>query len=328
MFINRSKIVQYIQTVKDFLSSSKGRDILLYLVFVAISFVFWMVLTLNKVTQESFRVSFNLSGVPDNVTIVSDYPKEFFVTVKNNGYSLFKYALGSDAEITADFKDFDNGKGELLINNQEMADLFRSCFGADATIVGSNPQNLSVKYTTLPGKRVPVVIKGEYAAHLQYVVNGRVGVIPDSVTIYSDAITLNATNVVETEKFVMKELTDTVLTTLALKKVKDVKIVPDSVRVIIPVEPLVGQKSSIPVVITNLPENVRMVVFPSRVSVSYLLPISQYGNVIGKNEFEAVVDFNNITKGSDKLPVHLGKVPASLRNVRLELDSVEYIIEH
>ena len=133
---------------------------------------------------------------------------------------------------------------------------------------------------------------------------------------------------VETEKFVMKELTDTVLTTLALKKVKDVKIVPDSVRVIIPVEPLVGQKSSIPVVITNLPENVRMVVFPSRVSVSYLLPISQYGNVIGKNEFEAVVDFNNITKGSDKLPVHLGKVPASLRNVRLELDSVEYIIEH
>lgn len=215
-----------------------------------------------------------------------------------------------------------------MINNQEMADLFRSCFGADATIVGSNPQNLSVKYTTLPGKRVPVVIKGEYAAHLQYVVNGRVGVIPDSVTIYSDAITLNATNVVETEKFVMKELTDTVLTTLALKKVKDVKIVPDSVRVIIPVEPLVGQKSSIPVVITNLPENVRMVVFPSRVSVSYLLPISQYGNVIGKNEFEAVVDFNNITKGSDKLPVHLGKVPASLRNVRLELDSVEYIIEH
>lgn len=328
MFINRSKIVQYIQTVKEFLSSSKGRDILLYLVFVAISFVFWMVLTLNKVTQESFRVSFNLSGVPDNVTIVSDYPKEFFVTVKNNGYSLFKYALGRDAEITADFKDFDNGKGELLINNQEMADLFRSCFGADATIVGSNPQNLSVKYTTLPGKRVPVVIKGEYAAHLQYVVNGRVGVIPDSVTIYSDAITLNATNVMETEKFVMKELTDTVLTTLALKKVKDVKIVPDSVRVIIPVEPLVGQKSSIPVVITNLPENVRMVVFPSRVSVSYLLPISQYGNVIGKNEFEAVVDFNNITKGSDKLPVHLGKVPASLRNVRLELDSVEYIIEH
>lgn len=328
MFINRNKIVEYIQKGRDFLASSKGRDILLYLVFVAISFVFWMVLTLNKVTQESFRVSFALSGVPDNVTIVTDYPKEIFVTVKNNGYSLFKYTFGRSAEIVADFKDFDKGKGELLINNQEMADLFRSCFGAEATIVGSNPQNLSVKYTTLPGKRVPVAIKGEYAAHLQYVVNGRVRVIPDSVTIYSDAITLDVTNVVETDKFVLKELTDTVLTTLALKKVKDVKMVPDSVRILVPVEPLVGQKSNVPVVITNLPEKVRMVVFPSRVPVSYLLPISQYGDAIGKGEFEAVVDFNNIKKGSEKLPVYLGKVPPSLRNVRLELDSVEYIIEH
>ena len=72
--------------LKEFLSSSKGRDILLYLVFVIISFAFWAILSLNNLIQDNYKVMFRITGIPQGVTMINDYPREFNVTVKNNGY--------------------------------------------------------------------------------------------------------------------------------------------------------------------------------------------------------------------------------------------------
>ena len=91
--------------LKEFLSSSKGRDILLYLVFVIISFAFWAILSLNNLIQDNYKVRFRITGIPQGVTMINDYPREFNVTVKNNGYVLLKYMIGDNPEITVDFKE-------------------------------------------------------------------------------------------------------------------------------------------------------------------------------------------------------------------------------
>ena len=61
--------------LKEFLSSSKGRDILLYLVFVIISFAFWAILSLNNLIQDNYKVRFRITGIPQGVTMINDYPK-------------------------------------------------------------------------------------------------------------------------------------------------------------------------------------------------------------------------------------------------------------
>ena len=88
--------------LKEFLSSSKGRDILLYLVFVIISLAFWAILSLNNLIQDNYKVMFRITGIPQGVTMINDYPREFNVTVKNNGYVLLKYMIGDNPEITVD----------------------------------------------------------------------------------------------------------------------------------------------------------------------------------------------------------------------------------
>ena len=313
--------------LKEFLSSSKGRDILLYLVFVIISFAFWAILSLNNLIQDNYKVMFRITGIPQGVTMINDYPREFNVTVKNNGYVLLKYMIGDNPEITVDFKEYANGNGQLLISRQEMEDMLVAEFGSGTSIVSFSPESLSIKYTSLPGKKVPVEIYGDYVANFQYVVNGEIMAVPDSVTIYSDAGNLSAINKVRTEKIISRNLTDSLYVKIAIQNIKDVRAVPDSVDVMIPVEPLVTKRSSIPVIVKNLPENVSVVVFPSSVQVSYLLPMSLYNDRLD-DKFEASVDYGDIQGNNAKLPVRIEIAPEIYQNIQLETDSVEYVIEN
>lgn len=313
--------------LKEFLSSSKGRDILLYLVFVIISFAFWAILSLNNLIQDNYKVRFRITGIPQGVTMINDYPREFNVTVKNNGYVLLKYMIGDNPEITVDFKEYANGNGQILISRQELEDMLVAEFGSGTSIVSFSPESLSIKYTSLPGKKVPVEIFGDYVANFQYVVNGEIVAVPDSVTIYSDAGNLSAINKVRTEKIISRNLTDSLYVKIAIQNIKDVRAVPDSVDVMIPVEPLVTKRSSIPVIVKNLPENVSVVVFPSSVQVSYLLPMSLYNDRLD-DKFEASVDYGNIQGNKAKLPVRIEIAPEIYQNIQLETDSVEYVIEN
>lgn len=313
--------------LKEFLSSSKGRDILLYLVFVIISFAFWAILSLNNLIQDNYKVRFRITGIPQGVTMINDYPREFNVTVKNNGYVLLKYMIGDNPEITVDFKEYANGNGQMLISRQELEDMLVAEFGSGTSIVSFSPESLSIKYTSLPGKKVPVEIFGDYVANFQYVVNGEIVAVPDSVTIYSDAGNLSAINKVRTEKIISRNLTDSLYVKIAIQNIKDVRAVPDSVDVMIPVEPLVTKRSSIPVIVKNLPENVSVVVFPSYVQVSYLLPMSLYNDRLD-DKFEASVDYGDIQGNKAKLPVRIEIAPEIYQNIQLETDSVEYVIEN
>ena len=313
--------------LKEFLSSSKGRDILLYLVFVIISFAFWAILSLNNLIQDNYKVRFRITGIPQGVTMINDYPREFNVTVKNNGYVLLKYMIGDNPEITVDFKEYANGNGQILISRQELEDMLVAEFGSGTSIVSFSPESLSIKYTSLPGKKVPVEIFGDYVANFQYVVNGEIVAVPDSVTIYSDAGNLSAINKVRTEKIISRNLTDSLYVKIAIQNIKDVRAVPDSVDVMIPVEPLVTKRSSIPVIVKNLPENVSVVVFPSYVQVSYLLPMSLYNERLD-DKFEASVDYGDIQGNKAKLPVRIEIAPEIYQNIQLETDSVEYVIEN
>ena len=314
-----------ITEIRDFFSSARGRDVLLYLVFVIISFVFWAILALNNFVQYNYHVKFRIAGIPENVTIINDYPSEFNVAVRSHGYMLLKYLVGEIPEIVVDFKNYSNGNDLLKISKQELADLLVDKFGTNANIVSFSPEYLSIKYTSLPGKKVPVAVIGDYTANFQYVVNGKPMATPDSVTIYSDVMHLNGIVAVSTEKIVSRNLTDSLNLKVSLQKIQDVKVVPDSVNVVLPVEPLVMKRSSIPVSVKNVPDGVTVMVFPSVVSASYLLPMSLY-NVLADERFEAAVDYKDIGV-SAKLPVRIESAPEAYKNIKLENDSVEYIIE-
>lgn len=311
--------------VKLFFSTAKGRDVLLYLLFVVVSFVFWAILTLGNSIQNHYKVQLQIEGIPQGVTLISDYPKTFDVSVKDSGYAFLKYMVGDSPTVSVNFSNYSDGEGRLSVSKQEIEGILHELFGADASIETFSPEVLSIRYTTLPGRKVPVRILGDFTTDIQYVVNGKVNVIPDSVVIYSDQENLNMVESVSTNPLKRHGLKDTLSMKVALRKMEDVRMLPDSVVVTVPVEPLVSKSQEVPVTAVNCPPGVRIVAFPSRVQVSFLVPLSFYDSSLNVRP-NVYVDYRDIVSGRDKLPLRFSPAE-NMQNIELAVDSVEYILE-
>ena len=79
--------------------SPRTRSLLLYLVFVIISAIFWSFLTFNSDVKLDIEVPVEVN-MPDNVHLLSKVPDTLTVTVSDRGYRFFSYLLYKTPKLT------------------------------------------------------------------------------------------------------------------------------------------------------------------------------------------------------------------------------------
>ncbi len=308
--------------------SKRAGSLLLYLTCLVISFLFWLFLTLNNETQKDLTLPLQLTSVPDSTTIISGLPQSVKVSVRDKGSSLLRYDFGHEPTMMVDFLEYFDGSGVFKISSIEMLARVRRLFSNTTTVVAVSPDSLSVRYTNLPGKRVPVNLDLAVSADFRYVMNGATVLSDDTVTVYSDQNTLGGITSVSTQRISEIGLTDTLVRCVDILPMAGVKTVPSKVTVTVPVELLINKKQSVSINVVNEPAGVNVVTFPSSVEASFLVPQSMYHNV---QNIKAVVNYNDILYADDvagsKVAVKIIEVPAECRSISLVTDSVEYIVE-
>lgn len=319
---NKQKIKMQFQKV---LGAVTTRTTMQYLAFVFISFLFWAFLSLNNNVQYDIEMPIKITDIPDSSTIISDIPEHVSVNVKDKGLALLKIILGRTPSLNIKFKEYAMADGLFFVPNTELRRKIRNGFENTTTIQGVSLDNISLKYTNLPGKKVPVRLDLDIRPNMQYIIYGALSQDVDSVLVFSDRNTLAAIDEVYTYRVEERELTDTLLRTVAIAPIDGVKIVPQRIQLTIPVEPLISKKVNIPIRVKNMPNNINVITFPSVVEASFLVPFSQYR----KNyPFEAVADYRDITyMRNNKLPIKVEESPALYNSISLAQDSVEYLIE-
>lgn len=91
-------------------------------------------------------------------------------------------------------------------------------------------------------------------------------------------------------------------------------------------EPLIARKQYVSVIGKNVPNDYTLITFPSKVEVSYLVPMSEFNSE--PYVLKAYVDYNEARHARNgKLKVTMSLMPELYRNASMTPDSVEYIIE-
>ena len=108
------------------------------------------------------------------------------------------------------------------------------------------------------------------------------------------------------------------------RPITGVRIIPDKVIVTVPVEPLIARKRMATIVTQGVPPGKNLVTFPSKVEVSYLVPMSAYND---EYPLKAFVEYEDVKMPGNKIPVSLSMLPSIYHNVSVSPESVEYIIE-
>ena len=305
--------------------SPRTRSILLYIFFIIISAVFWSFLTFNGDIQLDIQVPLEINK-PNNVHLLSKVPDTLTVTIKDRGYRFFSYIFSKTKPLTLRFTDYSDGNGEFKVDQSHLKKALTHVLNKHGTIVNVLPESINIKYTDLPGKKVPVKTDIIVEPREDYTLYGALIQSQDSVLVFSDAKTLSNINEVYTYHVEETDLTDTLRRKVAIAPINNAVVEPRAIEIMVPIEKLKPQTRSIKIAVRNAPSGVKMLLFPSDVEVTYRSPVSRISDETG---ITAVVDYNSVdfNSKSNKVKVMIGEMPAAYQDVTLSHDSVEYIIE-
>ncbi len=303
-----------------------SRNVLLFIVFLLISFVFWSLLALNEEVQKEVSVPIRLTDLPDSVTVLSDVPKAISANIKTKDSHFLKYTLKEKPPVGISFERYRKGD-RILLGESEIREIMRGVFGGSSQILSINPDSIGIFFTALPGKPVKLLVHVEASTESQYTISGEITSELSTVMVYSLSELPASLTQVETVPVVCNSLNKTTVVKARVIAPLGTRVIPDSVEVTIPVEPLIVKRRNIQITVLNEPQDRRLITFPSQIEVSYLLPMSLYNS--DDCPIMACVDYADVDTagGVSKLPVALAGIPSSYKGVESALDSVEYIIE-
>ena len=303
----------------------RTRSILLYLAFVVISAIFWSFLTFNRDVQMDLEVPVEMT-LPNNVHMLSKVPDTLTVTVRDRGYRFFTYLFRKSPKLSLRFSDYSDGNSVFKIDQSHLKKALANVLNKHTTIVSVLPESINIKFTDLPGKKVPVRTDIIVEPREDYTQYGMLIQSQDSVLVFSDAKTLSEINEVYTYHVEEMDLTDTLRRKVTIAPINGAVVEPRAIDIVVPIEKLKSQTRSVKIVVRNAPPGVKMLLFPSDVDVTYSTPLSRIKDESG---ITAVVDYNSVDFSSpgNKVKVMIGEVPAAYQDVKFSRDSVEYIIE-
>lgn len=309
---------------------SRSKAIVLYLCFVVISTILWCFVTFNNTITIEMEIPVKVTSCPSDVHFITPVPDTLTVTVSGRGTAFIKYFLMSSPSLKLPFSEYCDGNGMFRVEPPQLKKAIGKILANSITINNVLPGDLTARYTDLPGKLVPIILDMDVEAAPFYALTGVVARSQDSVLVYSDSKTLREITEVYTYHFREVGLTDTMTRRVTLAPIKGALIEPRSIEVTIPVEKMINKSLKVPISVRNAPDDVHVVVFPSTVTATFRVPVSYFNNWNGeKNVITAVIDYNsiNLNTPGNKVELLVGEAPGAFEDVKLALDSVEYIIE-
>ncbi len=306
------------------LKSKQGHNFMTFMVFVAIAAALWCVMTLNEESTFDLRVPVRLVHVPDTVTIISDVPDHVQVSARGKGSQLLRYIFGHPATADIDFRLYRSQRG-IRLGDAEMKGIVRqSVGGANATLV--SPDSLIVLYTSAPPVQLPIVLDCNVSTAPGCSMVGQPVLNVDSARVYSATPLSSRITAVTTEPLRFDDISSTLVRRVRLlPPVAGSRVVPDSATLTVAVEPLIIKSRPVVIESVNAPHGSRLITFPAKVNVIYMIPMSAYTK--SAPEFKVIADYDDRAPGgSGRVKLRLRNVPAVLQNVRLEVDSVDYYI--
>lgn len=320
MYKHKAKIGALWRTFRD---SGRLHNMMVFLIFIGIATIFWFVMALNDNVQRGVAVHINIVGVPDTVKFVNDPPDKMHVVVRDKGTTLLRTGSFRTPNLTVNFKDFARS-GALVFSHSDLMAALKSTFGGNALILSTSLDSIRLPFVSSKGRSIPVDVAVTATAAAGNIIGGIPKSTPARVMAYGPHSVLDTLTRVFTQHSERRNLSEPTRLSVRLTPIPGVRLEPQTVEVLIPVEPLVTKDYVVPVNVINLPENRDLLLFPSTVTVTAYVPMSIFSD--SSVPVEAWVDYTDVALPTDKVPVYVHGTSDHVYQAASRLDSLEYAV--
>ncbi|MBP3775724.1 MAG: YbbR-like domain-containing protein [Prevotella sp.] len=313
--------------IKNILFNKMSKEILIFVFFLILSGIFWLILTLNETYEREIKVTMQIKGIPKNVVLTSDEVDTLRVMVRDKGWVLIRYLYEKERNINISFKNHDRGNGYGIASSSDVKRLVIQQMEMSTTVNSVKPDRIEFFYNNGERKRVPVRWAGRVIPEQLYFIS-HVQYWPDSVDIYSSKEKLDSINAIYTEPLNYVGFRDTLIVNCKASHPKDVKVVPEQVRVGFFTDVLTEESiDGIPIKAVNMPEGKVLRTFPPKVKVHFVTGVSQFHS-LRPEDFTVIADYHEISQNpSDKCNIYLKVIPHGISRATLATKQVDYLIE-
>ena len=152
-----------LKAVRNFLFSGLNKEFLIFLFFLALSGVFWLMMTLNETMEREFKIPVRLTGVPRNAVMTGELVDTVRVTIKDKGFTLVTYDFRPLTFRFSSYADEDTGEGVVPVADVQKQ-VLSQMYGS-SKLLQLKPGQFDFYFTYGSSKTVPVVFRGTITTH-------------------------------------------------------------------------------------------------------------------------------------------------------------------
>ena len=293
--------------------------------FLIISGLFWVSLTIKEPMEKEISIPFIITNLPKNVVITDTGSDTLRVTVRDDGYNIAKLFYSDIKPITADFTKYAKSDGRILLSNTEVMKMVKERVSSSTQVVSVKPDRIEAYFNNGDHIKVPVEIYGKVAAADNYFL-AKTTITPDSVKIYSTSEILKGISSVKTEYVNLDDIKSSAKATVKLQRISGVKFEPDVVTVEASADLITERTVDVPISTVGVPEGKMILTFPKQVAVTFVTRSNLADQITG-DDFVIEVRYDEIDSTRKMLPLHLVKVPQFVKNEKMAVRQVDFLIE-
>ena len=315
--------------IKTSLHQQKWKEVLIFFCFVLLSLGFWILQSLQQEYEIDLEVPVVYKNIPSDIAFVGTPIKTIKVKVKDKGSILLNYTFKrSFAPIEVDMKNKKEDSGLLSLPKSEIESSIKKHLIATTTLVDITPSQISLLYSKLREKAVPVRFNGNIQTIAGFKTSDKVKISPAYIRVYASDMVLDSIHEINTVFTEIRNGNKTVTRSVQLQKIEGITIDPKEVLVTIPIEEYTEKFFEIPITCKDLPPHYTLRTFPTTIKVSCNLPLSRFKN-ISEKDFSILVSFADLENNhSGKIYIQLNKKPEGIDGINFTPSYFEFLLEH
>lgn len=309
------------------------RRLIIYLICVAISTIFWFLNALNKEYSVELYFPVKYTNLPKNKLLSNTPPDRFSLKVNSYGFTILRHKLSlAFSPLVFDVNEFTGQRmetsdhAEYAIPSKQFINRISEQVSNELQITEIHPDTLYFRFDRIVAKKIAIQPNLSYELKKQHLLSSIITTQPDSVMVWGPETVLDTLRFIQTKHQHFKSLDHTIQQQVALTPYKNMVYEPNRVALNIPVEEYTEKQLVVPVSVRNLPDSVQVNLFPDKVKVNFLISLNRFSE-IKPTDFLISVSFQDILNKAELLDLKLESQPPYSFSVSFSPEKVEYLIE-
>ena len=313
-----------IKRFKSGIRNSRVRD---FLLFLALSFLAWMISRLSETYTQHVSIQMQYVQVPDSLILVSAPSQRLPVRIRANGFHLLRYQL-SPKKIEVNLSEIQRSGGRYFVRPDTYRRQVESQLEATVGLLEMPPDTLFVDLQRLHSRTVPVRADIALGLAQNHMLEGEVGVEPTRVHLLGPHEEIDTIAQLWTAPLRLNEVRESFTRDLPLEaaaRLPNTRFSAVKVQVSATVFRFSETVVDVPISIVNLPEKAEIRTFPPTVGVLCRGRMETLKD-LGPDDFRIEADFTAPDPETGRLGLVLILQPASIQDAVLLENSVEFIV--